>query len=85
MTEKRILKWIGWLVIFIGILIIVFRRIAGIDLTEGQLFIQDLPWWIAAAGCLIGGCAIINNAQGRQPCSQGKPEQRVGFPAAMLC
>lgn len=65
MTENRLLKWIGWMVIVLGILIIVFRRVAGIDLTEGQLFIQDLPWWITAVGCLIGGYAIINNARGR--------------------
>lgn len=64
MTENRILKWIGLLVIALGIAIIVFLRIVGIDLTEGQLFIQYLPWWITAIGCLIGGCAIINNTQG---------------------
>jgi hypothetical protein len=65
MTENKILKWIGYLVIALGIGIIIFRRIAGIDLTEGQLFIQDLPWWITAVGCVVGGYAIVNNAQGR--------------------
>ncbi|HHJ80714.1 MAG TPA: hypothetical protein ENJ65_03680 [Candidatus Tenderia electrophaga] len=65
MTESKILKWVGLLLIAGGILIVIFRRIAGIDLTEGQLFSQDLPYWIIAVSCLIGGYVIINNAQGR--------------------
>jgi uncharacterized membrane protein YdcZ (DUF606 family) len=64
-VENRILKAIGWLLIAFGVLVVIFRRVAGIDLTEGQLFVQDLPWWILVAGCVIGGAAIINNAQGR--------------------
>jgi len=64
MNEYKMLERLGWTVFSLGVLIIVFRRIVGIDLTEGQLFIQDLPWWIVAAGCLIGGVAIISNARG---------------------
>lgn len=63
--ENRTLKAIGLFLIFLGIAIVILRRISGIDSTEGQLFLQDLPWWIAAAGCLIGGSAIINNAKAR--------------------
>ena len=65
MIESKILKWIGYMVVALGIGIIIFRRVAGIDLTEGQLFIQDLHYWITAVGCLVGGYAIVNNAQGR--------------------
>lgn len=65
MSENKLLKCIGWLLVAIGIVIIIARRIFGIDLTEGQLFVQDLPWWILSIGCMVGGYVVVNNAQGR--------------------
>ena len=61
---NRILNAIGWLLIALGVVVVVFRLVAGIDLTEGQLLVQDLPWWILVAGCVAGGAAVIHNAQG---------------------
>jgi hypothetical protein len=46
----------------LGGLIVVFRRVAGIDLTEGQLLAQDWTWWITAVACLLGGFWIYRIA-----------------------
>ena len=61
-VKMRILfKIISWLFITSGIVIIIMLRIIGIDLTEGQIFIQYTPYWILAAGLLIGSVAISSN------------------------
>ena len=62
MTERRIIEVIGWLLISLGGLIVVFRRVAGIDLTEGRLLVQDWPWWVTAVACLLGGFCIHRKA-----------------------
>ena len=61
--ENKVLKSIGWVIICIGVMAIIFLRVWGIDLTEGQLLVRMLPWWLMAIGCLIGGAAIISNSK----------------------
>lgn len=62
--QRKILKVVGWMLLISAVVIVIYRRIVGIDSTEGQLLIQDFPWWILVAGCVVGGIAIINNAKG---------------------
>jgi hypothetical protein len=64
-SEAKILKWIGWSLVAIGVLMAVSKLIIGIDLTEDQLVVQTLQWWISSLGCLLGGYAIINNSISR--------------------
>ena len=60
MSEKSLIQAIGWILVVLALSIIVFRRIAGIDLTEGQLFIQDWEWWVTAIAFSAFGAWMVN-------------------------
>lgn len=55
------MRFIAYLLLMIGVVIIVAVRIAGVDLTEAWLFLNYLPYWIVAVACILGGCAILSN------------------------
>lgn len=46
MNEKQILRSIAIILVALSTIIIVFLRVAGIDLTEGQLLVTFWPWWV---------------------------------------
>ena len=60
MSKKALIQAIGWLLVLLALSIIIFRRIAGIDLAEGQLLIQDWPWWVTAIACGALGAWLAN-------------------------
>jgi len=61
--SENIVKIIGRILFLLGFSIIIFCKIDGINLTEGQAFLNYLPLWILAVGCLLGGSAIISNSE----------------------
>ncbi len=57
------MKIISNILISIGVLIIIYVRFSNIELTESQLFINFLHFWILAIGLIIGGYAIKYNCE----------------------
>lgn len=58
---NKLLKYLSYIIMFCGALIILYVRIDGIDLTEGQIILEYFPLLILGIGCLFGGYAIFNN------------------------
>ena len=55
---RRWLKVLAWLMVVAGAVLIVVLRGLGLQMTEGQMLLAYLPWWLLAAGLMIGGVAI---------------------------
>lgn len=55
---------IGWTLIAFACGIVIGRRVVGIDLTEGQLLVQDWPWFAAAVGFALVGALMTRKGKG---------------------
>lgn len=49
------MKAVGVVLILSGMLLIAALRVIGMDLTEGQLFMEYVEWWGLSAALLFGG------------------------------
>jgi len=58
MTESGLIKMLGGELMALALLNSGFRLVAGIDLTEDQLFVQNWRWWVTSAGCALMGVVV---------------------------
>ena len=58
---KKLLRVIGYSMIVLGALGLVYLQMIGINMTAGQSFIKNFPYWILVAGLMFGGYGIVNN------------------------
>jgi hypothetical protein len=55
---RRWLKVVAWVMVVAGAVLVIVLRGLGFAMTEGQVLLAYLPWWLLAAGLMIGGVVI---------------------------